>query len=196
MLPQPPKKKLPSYTANSVIESLRDMGSGVSKTIARDVVGRVSSDVLTSLFGYNTASESEVDQSQKAYSHEIGPEPFSVRPETKIASMSAHDEAMIKQKLEAVRLELRSLSTTIKKFHQEVIQAVEEIPVHPGIYHLNFLDRLQGIIRILRQQVEDGSNWLSLWTGRKQKKQYWGMYKKHGTKFGLSSERTLATQAG
>ncbi|OGG30239.1 hypothetical protein A2973_01055 [Candidatus Gottesmanbacteria bacterium RIFCSPLOWO2_01_FULL_49_10] len=103
---------------------------------------------------------------------------------------------MIKQKLEAVRLELRSLSTTIKKFHQEVIQAVEEIPVHPGIYHLNFLDRLQGIIRILRQQVEDGSNWLSLWTGRKQKKQYWGMYKKHGTKFGLSSERTLATQAG
>ncbi|KKU82363.1 MAG: hypothetical protein UY10_C0035G0009 [Microgenomates group bacterium GW2011_GWA2_47_8] len=85
MLPQPPKKKLPSYTANSVIESLRDMGSGVSKTIARDVVGRVSSDVLTSLFGYNTASESAVDQSQKAYSHEIGPEPFSVRPETKIS---------------------------------------------------------------------------------------------------------------
>ena len=48
--PQPAKKK-PTYTNNSILESLRDLGSGVGKSVAKDVVGTVASDALTSLFG-------------------------------------------------------------------------------------------------------------------------------------------------
>ncbi|MEK7119300.1 MAG: DUF5660 family protein, partial [Patescibacteria group bacterium] len=69
-------------------------------------------------------------------------------------------------------------------------------PVAPGVYHLNFFERLKSMLKILREQIEDSSSWLSLQNNRKKKKRYWGMYKKHGTSFGLSHERNLATQAG
>jgi len=57
-------------------------------------------------------------------------------------------------------------------------------------------ERISSILKLLREQVDDSRTWLSLHTNRKQKRGFWGMYKKHGTQFGLSNERTLATQAG
>jgi hypothetical protein len=46
-------------------------------------------------------------------------------------------------------------------------------------------------------KIEDGRAWLETFAKRKKKKLgYWKMYKKHGTTFGLSHERTIATQTG
>jgi len=54
-----------------------------------------------------------------------------------------------------------------------------------------------GIVKNLRQKVEEGRTWLAAFSQRKIKKMgYWKMYKKHGTTFGLSHERTVATQTG
>ena len=67
----------------------------------------------------------------------------------------------------------------------------------PGIYHVNFFERLRSILKVLREQIDDSRTWLALSAQRKQKKLgYWGMFKKHGTSFGLSNERSIATSAG
>ena len=124
------------------------------------------------------------------------PKNFIRRPEINRQPLIEREQLHVREQLAAIRAELKALSETIKNFNQDVQKAINEIPARPGIYHLNFMERLRSVLKILREQIEDSRTWLSLSTGRKKKKQYWGLYKKHGTQFGLSSERTLATQAG
>jgi hypothetical protein len=52
------------------------------------------------------------------------------------------------------------------------------------------------VIRGARMKVEDSGAWLSTMQGKKGKKNYWAMFKKHGTSFGMSNERQVATQTG
>lgn len=188
-----PKKKAPVANSDSVLEALRQMGGGVGKTIAKDVIGKVGSDALASLFG-------QVPRSGELFNNTETPrpevQPTTHRPEVIRPPMVRVEEANLKQQVEAVRSELKMLVSSLKSFNQEVQKAVSEVPVQPGIYHLNFMERLKSIIRILREQIEDSRSWLALSTNRKKQKGYWSMFKKHGTSFGLSSERTIATQAG
>lgn len=192
-------KKQTSYTNDSVLESLRDLGTGVTKTVTKDVIGHIASDALSSLFGQPTGGDLKPRQpTVEAFPERNLNRPMQARrPEIYKPFISdKREEPGIKEKVAEVRAQLVGLAATIKKFNREVERAVEDIPTRPGVYHLNFLERLRGVIMILRQQIEDSSNWLVLWSHRKQKKQYWGMYKKHGTSFGLSSERNVSTQAG
>ena len=191
-------KKQSGYTNNSILESLRDLGSGVGKSVAKDVVGGVASNALSSLFGQPTGGDFKPPQpTAEAYPERQPFRPAIRRPEVYQPMTLVHrEEVGIKEKLEAVRMELKTLAVSIKKFNSQVERAIDDIPAHPGIYHLNFLERLRGVIMVLRQSIEDSGSWLALWTSRKQKKKYWGMYKKHGTTFGLSSERNVSTQAG
>ena len=184
-------RKQTNVTNNSILESFRDLGMGVGKSVAKDVVGKVASDALSSLFG------SPVGGDIKPSVPERQPLRTIKRPEVYQPMIAVHrEEAGMKEKLESVRMELATLAASIKKFNSQVERAIDDIPAHPGIYHLNFLERLRGVIMAIRENIEDSNSWLSLWTTRKQKRKYWGMYKKHGTSFGLSSERNVSTQAG
>lgn len=185
-----PKKKAPAVNNDSVLEALRQMGGGVGKTIAKDVVGKVGSDVITSLFG-------QVPRSAELFTNRAEFAPVQIRrPEIIRPPAVRVEEANLKPQIEAIRAELKMLATSLKSLGQEVQKAVSEVPVQPGIYHLNFMERLKSILKILREQIDDSRSWLALSTNRKKQKGYWGMFKKHGTSFGLSSERTIATQAG
>ena len=74
---------------------------------------------------------------------------------------------------------------------------VEQLPPKTGIYYLRFLEWMLLEVKRLIIKVEEGSAWLATFNQRKRKKLgYWKMYKKHGTTFGLSHERSLATQTG
>lgn len=196
--PQPLPKKRPVLTNTGILESLRDLGSGVGKSVAKDVVGGIASDALTSLFGQPTGGDLKPTQpTGEAYPERQPFRPQIRRPEVYQPIRTVmREEAGIKEKLETIRVELKTLAVSIKKFNSQVERAIEDIPAHPGIYHVNFLERLRGVIETLRQNIEDGGSWLALWTSRKKKKAYWGLYKKHGTSFGLSSERNVSTQAG
>lgn len=190
------KKKQVHFTNNSILESLRGLGTGVGKSLARDVAGGVGKSALSSLFG-STSTIGEFQMSQRA---ERSPERFPhmglQRTEATRPPVVKLEEIGIKQKIESVRSELKALTASLKTLNTEIAKAVSEVPVHPGVYHENFFDRLRSIIKVLREQIEDSRSWLALWTQRKQKRNFWGLYKKHGTQFGLSSERTIATQAG
>lgn len=204
MLPQiqtNSKKKPPVYNNDNILEALRGIGAGVGKAVARDVVTATGGDILNSLVG-NLPAAGELRPNQPL---EFSPQPQAAeaaprlagRPEISLEPLRQAEQVQIQQQLAQVRAELKALTAAMKNLHQEIEKAIDEIPPAPGIYHLNFMDRLRSIIKILREQIDDSRSWLALTAQRKQKKLgYWGMFKKHGTSFGLSSERALATQAG
>lgn len=192
-------KKPQQRTNDSILESLRSLGTGVGKTIAKDVTGKVASDALSSLFGAPVKRQqgelrpnSPIDMRP-----ERSPFPGFRRPEIRPREpYVSPGEPHLKEQIEAIRSELKALAASVKSLNSEMQRTIMETPVDPGVYHKNFFERLRSILHLLREQIDDSRSWMSLYNGRKQKKGYWNSYKKHGTQFGLSNERTLATQAG
>jgi len=191
-----PKKKPQLYTNDNILESLRSVGN----TVTKDIVTKGASDVLNSIFRGPIQSSGELKPNQ-AIEFSFGKQEAPVRAEPtrniakEMTSVSRVDEET-KQKIEALRKELKALSETVKSLNQDVRKTILEAPVEAGIYHMNFYDQLRIYIQALRLQIEDSRTWLAA-TGSKNKKQgYWGKYKKHGTTFGLSGERQIATSAG
>lgn len=74
--------------------------------------------------------------------------------------------------------------------------AVSNAPAEVGKYHINFFEWMLITIQAARMKIEDSGAWLATMSGKKGKKDYWGMFKKHGTSFGMSNERGVATQTG
>lgn len=193
-----PVKKTSTYTNDSILEALRDLSGGVGKTVTRDVAGKVASDALSSLFG-SPLKQGEMRPNESIdFPVERQPRREIRRPEIQPAQkVIFHEDPQIKQQLEAVRAELAALSKSIKMLTIDIQRAVTEVPVAPGVYHVTFYEKLRAVLQMLREQIDDSRTWLTLSAQRKQKKLgYWGMFKKHGTSFGLSNERSLATSAG
>ncbi|MCX6793745.1 MAG: DUF5660 domain-containing protein, partial [Candidatus Gottesmanbacteria bacterium] len=171
---------------------------GVGRTVTRDVAGKVATDALASLFGA-PPKQGEMHQNESIdFPVERAPRRLAGRPEVRPAQkVIFHEDAQIKQQLEAVRGELQALIKSVHMLNTEIHKAVVETPVNPGVYHVNFYEKLRSVLAMLREQIDDSRTWLALSAQRKQKKLgYWGMFKKHGTTFGLSNERSLATSAG
>ncbi len=198
--PQQAKKRLNPYVVgDNVLETVRSIGGNVAKT-TKDSATQIATDALQDIIsGRSTHSQ----PSEKRFADENVPmeprEQIQPRISNKelIQPLIQKDVAETKQKLDAIRQELQALSKSIRGLQQEIQTAVMEMPVEPGIYHLNFFEQLKQLLKGIRERVDDSRVWLSAWNANvKKKRGYWGMYKKHGTSFGLSSERTLATQAG
>lgn len=108
-----------------------------------------------------------------------------------------HEMREVNQKLQEIMNEVQKLIASSKELKMEFAEVdVQQTPARAGEYHLNFYDWLLLTIRAARQKVEDSGAWLNVVKGKKNQKGYWGMFKKHGTSFGLSNERSLATQTG
>jgi len=197
MMQQQPKKKAPVYANNNVLESLRGVGTSVGKTIAKDVVTQTASDMLSSIFGGAPRSgelrqNQPIEFTQKQES--VAPQ-ISRRTETQ-RSAPRIDETEIKQKIESIRTELKALAQSMKSLRQEITKTVMETPVDPGIYHLNFFDHLRSYLQAMKENIDDSRTWLATSNNCKAKKGYWGQFKKHGTSWGMSNERSIATSAG
>ncbi len=194
---QAKKPNVASYINDNVIESLRDLGSSVPKSVGRDVVGQVPADILTALTGGMPKSGEIKAYEEVTFTKERTEQLLQpVRSElTRQPSVTIEDHR-VKTQLDAVRAELSALAQSLKNLNTDVERAIVETPVDPGIYHVNFLERLRSFIKLLREQVDDSRTWLTVSSKRQKKMAFWGLYKKHGTQFGLSSERTVSTQAG
>ncbi len=199
-------KKSAVYNNDSILEALRDLGGGVGRTVTRDVAGKVATDALTSLFG-SVPKQGELKPNQQLHmpDKQTKPEPARERfyppfmqPEARPAARPVihEDQEKLQKQIESVRQELKAIASSIQSLNTEIGKAVQAVPVNPGIYHANFFERLRSVLKVLREQIDDSRSWLTMHTSRKKKMGYWGMYKKHGTTFGLSNERSLATSAG
>jgi hypothetical protein len=111
-------------------------------------------------------------------------------------TLPSTDAAEVKQKIESVRAELKALAQSIRGLRQEISKTVMDAPVDPGVYHLNFFEHLRSYLQMMKEQVDDSRTWLVASNNKKAKKGYWGQFKKHGTSFGMSHERNVATSAG
>ncbi len=106
-------------------------------------------------------------------------------------------EQQNQDKIKTIHQELKALAASVKNLDKEVDKAIEQIPVHPGVYHLNFLEKLKQAVALLRKRVEEASTWLELFNRKQAKKRgYWPQAKKLGTQFSQSGERYVATSVG
>lgn len=210
------KKPAKSPSTDTLIEQLRDIGGGVAKSVTSDVVKGIGQDALSAFFGPKRHGNLEPGQpvklgdkspdkhaNQDDLYQEDDPWFSQQKDEQKrtnylaetVALMEQH-EREVGQKIEEIRLELKALIATLRVMDKEVVKAVNEQFVDPGLYHITYLDRLKTILKLMRKNISDSNSWLSTMRSRKKEKRYWNQYKKKGTTFGLSNERNVSTQVG
>lgn len=200
------KKKHPSVSG-PFFEQIREGGSSTTKPSKKDLVGKVTETAvgiaegtLTQLLGIPKTGELKEGQvlefSKEKKRKELLSPYFEIHRKEALLFVR---EQEITQEVEAARAELKQAIKELEKLGQDVAaveKTVEKMPVKPGIYHLSFFERLRQIIRFFRERIEESRTWLGMMASKKRQKRYWALYKKHGTKFGLSAERVIATQAG
>ena len=107
------------------------------------------------------------------------------------------ESAELSRTLDQILFELKQLAASSKELQTQFKEVVVEQRIEkPGKYHLTFFSFILTLIRDAKEKIEDSSVWLTASKGKAEKKGYWGMFKKHGTSFGLSNERAVATQVG
>lgn len=111
------------------------------------------------------------------------------------------EERKIYQETNVILQKLKEQVTVLEKSNKGLVSEmakikVEQVPQKSGIYYIRFLEWMLVMVRQMRMKVDEGKAWLDTFTRRKKKVGYWKMYKKHGTTFGLSQERSLSTQTG
>jgi hypothetical protein len=103
----------------------------------------------------------------------------------------------LRVKIEEITIELKKLSKSSKELELTFRDVdVETLPQAPGKYHLNFFEWILITIRNTRMRVEESASWIGVVSGKKAKKDYWALAKKHGTSYMLSGERVVAQQVG
>lgn len=213
-----PKTQQNQYVDKNPIEALRDIGGGVAQSISSDVAKGTINSLWDQLLGLDhnqqgtkeshgdlsEGQEMSLGQGVKApqeYDPYLDIEPgINYRQEVlhgekRISQENNHEISM---KIQEIIVELKRLTATSQVLHVEFAQVIvqEQKIVNPGKYHITFFEWLLSIIKMARMRVEDSSSWLAMFKSKKSGKGYWNMFKKHGTTFGLSNERVVATQTG
>ena len=111
---------------------------------------------------------------------------------------SSRENVHESRKIQQVMAEIRKLASSTKSLQVEFgLITVEEPPINPGEYYVNFFEWMLIMLKQARQKVEDSKSWLETVQGKKKKKAgYWDKAKKHGTTFSQSNERFAATSTG
>lgn len=192
-------KRRPSQPVSqhdNVLESFRDIGSSVSQN-TRNAVTKVATDAFSSLLGGDPYIDNGNPGTEGRPAPWETPSPQIRTPDILSPHRMNEEQVKVKQAIEAVRSELEGLAKAIGSLSSDIHKTIQEIPVEPGVYHLNFFERLKSVLHMLRVRVSDSNSWLDMFKQNSKKKSgYWTKYKKHGTKFGLSADRTPATQTG
>jgi hypothetical protein len=202
-------KKTQQNVLKNSLESLQSYGSDAVKTVAKTTTDEVDT-FFSDLLGIGTSSESE----QKGNHGEV--EIFNSREKKAEVHVRAHIEyhddirrlgekknhsenQQAIQKIQEALAEIQQLIKSSKALEVEFADfAVMETPKEVGDYDLNFFEWLILTIKQAREKVDDSGAWLTAVKGKNGKKgqDYWSMFKKNGTSFAMSSERSSATSVG
>ena len=206
--PQTNKKTTPR--PQGFVEAFKEIGKGVGQAVKKDLwegtvkeAGQQAKTLLgTQPSGHGTLPENRpLKLDELLHSHER-----KVRlQERRLAEIRRQEEKVvysrreqeIKLQVKALQEELQKLAKTTQGLSREVEKAAFETVVSPGVYHLNFFERLRRWIASFRKKIAQSQLWLQEWNRRAEKRSvYWARVKKHGNKYLLSQERYMATQAG
>lgn len=181
---------------NAITDLWNEMVGGYGKKIAEQVSLLGSSEVsMEEGMSFDLSQTSEKAEEPQAVTEAFREYVRDVK-NADIAPEKQKD-AHIERKVEEIRIELKQLMKESKQLEAtfKSIQVEQKI-VNAGTYHENLFDVIRGLIKIARAKVQEGISWAGTAKGKKQQKEYWNMFQKHGTTFGMSHERTVATQTG
>lgn len=112
--------------------------------------------------------------------------------------ISKEAEYTMQRQIEEILIELRKIVSSSQELeitYRDIV--IEQRVVKPGTYHKTFFQFILTMLRSARQKIEDSSAWMAVAKGKHgKKKDYWQMFRQHGTTFGMSHERNVATQSG
>lgn len=210
---KPMAKKTPKSTNNnSFVESMRDMGGSVVKSLTNDVVKGTAQSIFDQLLGsaqtgkmpttpdqaINPDLEKYIAQREAQAAEEARLDERNIQmrkaPETKV--LFSYADQSLKREIDSVRQELQMLVSTMGKVEKEIEVAMMTNIVEGGVYHLNYFHKLKEWIKFMRKSLEDGSAWLQMTSNRKSKGYYWTQEAKSGSKYSMSSERNVQMGAG
>jgi len=123
---------------------------------------------------------------------------------TRHETIRREEKIIFSREQQQVKLQIQTLQQKIKQLAKEQTGLMKEAEktafqavANPGVYHLNFFERLINLLELARKKISESKTWLQLCNQRsKRRNHYWGQVKKSGTKFMLSQERSMATQTG
>lgn len=194
------KKSAMGLFSDSPVEAITDMG--------REIVTEGMNDMWDQIVGNyppENDSSSHAGDLQPGQELDLSPKPQKeaginyggeiIHGEKKI---SRETEQQLSQQIQEIVTELeRMIASSTELATQFKDVALVTTPAgKPGKYHVNFFRWVLSLVKTARIQVEDSGAWLAMFKSKKGQKQYWAMFKKHGTTFGMSNERNVATQVG
>lgn len=187
-----PKKKTIS---DNFLEVLRELGEGTIDTAVDQITGRKRSGELKPEETIELEHFAREAVEREKFAQEFEQEILGLRRQEKLVYTKEQQE--IKLQVKAIQDELKKLAQSTQGLAKEVEIAAKQAPVEPGVYHLTFFERLRQIIVQFRQRIDDSRTWLAAFNQRaKRRNYYWAQVRKSGTKFMLSAERYMSTQAG
>ncbi len=213
-LRQQPKKKKASKArrGDGFFEAFSDIADSIGKSVKTDLLGGTAKNIHDQLIGsaksktpptetpdfdfseWMDAREEEMEEEARLRGREEERAFQNVKQSEKLI-YSLSDEKL-KREIEAVRQDLKLLIAEMGKAEKQIESAVMQQVVDPGVYHLNFFEKLRSWLVFMRKSLQEGELWMEMWHTRSKQGAYWKGVKKSGTKFMLSQERYMATQAG
>lgn len=191
-------------------DEAKKLWGNMLKNTSQDVVGGTLSSVSEQLLGSSESSEKQLAEGEEFVINAKNNRESSEKPQITAEFMEykrtvvnaerfgeTRTEIEVKRAVDEIRAEIKKLTQTSKLVERTVKDATaDQAPVRPGKYHLSFFEFVLGVIRDATRKLEDTVHFGAVFTSKKQQSRYWNSYKKHGTQFGLSGERTTATQTG
>lgn len=103
----------------------------------------------------------------------------------------------VEKQIELLRDAILKIAKSTQNFSSEVEKAAFEAPVNPGKYHLGFFETLKSTLEIIKKRLDDSASWMQEFNKRKDRVPFfWAQFKKSGTKYMLSSERSAQMAPG
>lgn len=103
----------------------------------------------------------------------------------------------VEKQIESLRDAVLKIAKSTQNFSSEVEKAAFEAPVNPGKYHLGFFETLKRSLELIKKRLDDSASWMQEFNKRKDRVPFfWAQFKKSGTKYMLSSERSAQMAPG
>jgi hypothetical protein len=206
------QKQIKQVRQGNVIESLKDLGGGVTKTFNEQLVKELPKDLMAQLMGIRRPPEKHFSgeigrgdslnvndvysgkrEQQEKLSKQISFERRILDEERSLLDKRGRE---LQMQLSAITQEIHSVIAATPKLAKQVEAATLEAPVNPGQYHKIFLEAILEFLKSFRKNIESAGLWLASANKRSKKKGFWAQYeKKKGSRL-LSPEDFLQRSAG
>ncbi len=196
----------------AILEGLRDIGSNTTQSIKEDLVGGIPKDFMNQFFGSTGMPKRQVSGEISAGEQLIVNDLYSgkhqkehderkqiffertlLREERILVEKKTNE---LKIKLQQITDEIKVIAVTLPNTAEEIQTAQMQASVDPGIYHINFFDKILEFLKNFRKNISHANNWMVSANRRASKKNYWGRLKTGGAKYMLSGEHYSQRSAG